>query len=221
MRQLYDQLVRPGDLVFDVGAHIGNRTRALASLGCRVVAVEPQPDFARALRILFRHSQLVEVVEAAVTDTPGRASLSISERCPTVTTVATAWRDRRSRETGFRNVAWRAPIEVETTTLDALIERFGLPAFLKVDVEGSEPEVFAGLSRSVQALSFEYLPAAVEEVERSLARLRELGRYRFNWSIGESYRLENHVWVGENELLTWLTKRMPQRSGDVYAKLEP
>ena len=38
LRRLYAQLVSPGDLVFDLGAHAGNRTRALAAMGCRVVA---------------------------------------------------------------------------------------------------------------------------------------------------------------------------------------
>ena len=41
MRRLYGQFVRSGDLVFDIGAHVGNRTRAFAGLGCRVVALEP------------------------------------------------------------------------------------------------------------------------------------------------------------------------------------
>ena len=47
MQRLYRQFVRPGDLVFDIGAHVGNRARALAAIGCRVVALEPQPDFGR------------------------------------------------------------------------------------------------------------------------------------------------------------------------------
>src|ERR1700681_602882 len=86
LRRLYAQLVEPGDLVFDIGAHAGNRTRALASLGCRVVALEPQPDFARLLRLLFASRTAIEIVEAAAGDAPGSTSLSISERTPTVTT---------------------------------------------------------------------------------------------------------------------------------------
>src|ERR1700681_1749471 len=77
LRRLYAQFVEPGDLVFDIGAHAGNRTRAFASLGCRVVALEPQPDFARMLRALFGRSSRIEVVQAAAGDVQGRASLSI------------------------------------------------------------------------------------------------------------------------------------------------
>src|SRR5580704_6366548 len=87
LRRLYSNFVGAGDLVFDIGAHAGNRVRAFASLGCRVVALEPQPDFARLLRALFAQSSMIEVVEAAVAAKSGRGWLSLSERTPTVTTL--------------------------------------------------------------------------------------------------------------------------------------
>src|ERR1700721_2893 len=123
MRQLYAGFVRAGDLVFDIGAHAGNRVRGFSSLGCRVVALEPQPDFARLLRALFGQSTQIEVIGGAVAGGPGRAWLSLSERTPTVTTLATAWRDARARDPDFARVRWNHQIEVETTTLDRLIER--------------------------------------------------------------------------------------------------
>ena len=49
MDRLYGQFVRPGDLVFDVGAHVGDRIAAFRRLGARVVAVEPQPALVRTL----------------------------------------------------------------------------------------------------------------------------------------------------------------------------
>ena len=137
MRRLYAGFVKAGDLVFDIGAHVGNRTRGFAALGCRVMALEPQPDFARLLRTVFGRSPRVEIVEAAVGAMAGKASLSISDRTPTVTTVVTGWRDARSREADFGGVRWNRRIDVEMTTLDELIARWGLPAFVKIDVEGA------------------------------------------------------------------------------------
>ena len=220
LRRLYAGFVGAGDLVFDLGAHVGNRVRSFVSLGCRVVAVEPQPNFARLLRAFFAHSPGIVIVEAAVADAPGRASLSISDRTPTVTTLAAAWRDARARDPDFARVCWNRHIEVDTTTLDALIERFGVPAFVKIDVEGSEPAVFAGLTRALPALSFEYLPRALDQVDTCVRRLGVLGRYRFNWSIGESSRLESDDWLDGDELVATLrTPRAQRRPGDVYARL--
>ena len=220
LRRLYAAFVGAGDLVFDIGAHAGNRVRGFASLGCRIVALEPQPDFAWLLRALFGRSPQIVVVEEAVSDVPGRRLLLLSERTPTVTTIAGAWREARARDADFARVRWNHRIEVETTTLDRLIERFGAPAFVKIDAEGSEPAILAGLTAAVPALSFEYLPRALDEARLCATRLTGLGPYRFNWSIGESNQLVSDRWLDARELLDVLaTPRAQQRPGDVYARL--
>ena len=220
LRRLYGRFVGPGDLVFDVGAHVGNRAHAFAALGCRVVALEPQPDCARVLRWLLAREPLATVLEAAVTDHVGRVTLAVSDRTPTVTTTVEAWRHARASEPGFDGVKWNRHIDVEAITLDRLIAQFGAPAFVKIDVEGAERAVIAGLSAAVPALSFEYLPNALDEVELVVARLATLGTYRFNWSPGETCQLASDNWCDGASLVTGLgqpgTRR---RSGDVYARL--
>jgi len=222
LRQFYSSFAGRGDLVFDIGAHAGNRARALAALGCRVVAVEPQPDFVRLLRLLFGRSPQVEIVEAAVGAAPGLASLSISHRHPTVTTMETAWRETRSRESDFSEVRWDRQVDVSVTTLDALIDRYGTPVFVKLDVEGAEPSVLAGLTCPVRTISFEYLPRALDFASQCVDRLGQLGHYLYNFSIGESYRLASDRWLTSVELMAALeTKDAHRRAGDVYARLAP
>jgi FkbM family methyltransferase len=224
MQRLYRQFAQPGDLVFDIGAHIGNRARALAALGCRVIALEPQPDFARMLRLLFGRNPRIEVLEAAVTGASGEDWLAVSERTPTVSTTATAWRDARAREPGFGGVEWNRQLRVRTVSADALIAQYGRPAFIKIDVEGGEPAVLDGLTTPVPALSFEYLPGAIGEVRECLERLEGLAgtaaRYEFNWSVGESYELASKEWLAGDALVAALAALGPNaRSGDVYARL--
>ena len=223
MQRLYRQFAKPGDLVFDIGAHVGNRARALAALGCRVIALEPQPDFARMLRLLFGRNSRIEVVEAAVTGATGEEWLDVSERNPTVSTTATAWREARAREPGFGGVEWSRRVRVRTVTADALIARYGRPAFIKIDVEGGEPAVLDGLTMPVPALSFEYLPGAIGEVRACIDRLWVLSgesRYEFNWSVGESYELASPEWLDGDGIVAALTALgTSARSGDVYARL--
>jgi FkbM family methyltransferase len=220
LRRLYAEFVRAGDLVFDIGAHAGNRTRAFAAIGCRVVALEPHPDFAYLLRTAFARSSRVRVVEAAVGGAPGRATLHVSDLTPTVTTLAHTWRAARANDPGFSRVRWNRSVDVEVTTIDALVERFGTPAFVKLDIEGGESAALGGLMRPIPALSFEFLPGAPGEVEACVRRLAVLGRYRFNWSPGESYRLVERSWLDGDDLLARLRAPTAQRtSGDVYARL--
>jgi hypothetical protein len=117
-------------------------------------------------------------------------------------------------------VRWNSRIEIDTTTLDALIEQFGRPAFVKIDVEGAEPLVLAGLTRAVPALSFEYLPRALDHVRAAIDRLGALGECRFNWSQGESYRLAEPSWLDGTELLARLhSAEARRRSGDIYVRM--
>jgi hypothetical protein len=134
--------------------------------------------------------------------------------------LAAGWREARSVESGFGGVRWNRRLDVETTTLDLLIARCGVPAFVKIDVEGAEPAVLSGLTRAVPALSFEYVPGAIDEVRACVSRLSQLGPYVFNWSAGETFRLASSAWMTGDALVSSLAEPHRRlRSGDVYARL--
>jgi FkbM family methyltransferase len=220
LRRLYREFLGPGDLAFDVGAHVGDRTRCFAQLGARVIAIEPQPELAARLRRVFAGDPKVAVLESALGAAPGRATLFQSRRTPTVTTLSDAWIGLVRGTEGFEGVAWQDRCEVPVTTLDGLIARHGLPRFCKIDVEGFEAEVLHGLSQPLPALSLEYVPAATGVVLAAIGRLEELGRYRFNVAPGERLRWLWPAWRGRSEIEDWLARRRPgEPSGDVYARL--
>lgn len=208
-QRFLSQFVRPGDLAFDIGAHVGSRSRLLSRLGACVVALEPQPHCAA---VIARLLPKVALVRKAVGREEGRTTLHISRRHPTVSSVNAGWIDAVAQTEGFRHVRWDQRLEVEVTTLDALIAEHGLPAFCKIDVEGAEAEILAGLHHPIPMLSLEYLPETPDRARAALSELSRNGDYIFNFVAGEG-----HGFVGpwrDAGLLSTL-----DRQGDIYARL--
>jgi len=225
MARLYREFLGPGDVGFDIGAHVGSRVRAWRRLGARVIALEPQPDCLRVLRLFFGRSRDVTIVPQAVGAQPGRARLALSSATPTVSTMSRDWIDSVTADRSFSRVRWDRSVEVEVVTLDDLIARYGEPAFCKIDVEGFEVDVLSGLSRPLRGLSFEYLPPAHDAARTALGLVEKLGAaaggYRYNYSPIETMRLASDRWLDAAELVELLDRFRPLgRSGDVYARLQ-
>jgi FkbM family methyltransferase len=221
-RAFYRAFVRPGDLCFDIGAHLGDRTGHFLVLGARVVALEPQPGPLAVLRQLYGANPRVTLIGAAVGAAPGEAELAVDPANPTVASLSPEWRAQVARDPSFAGTEWRERHRVAVTTLDALIATHGVPQFCKIDVEGFEAAVLEGLSQPLPALSFEYIAAAREPALIALDRLAALGRYRFNRSPGESLDFPIAHWRGHAEMADELRALAPGAgSGDIYARLAP
>jgi FkbM family methyltransferase len=219
MDALYGRFVKDGDLVFDIGAHVGDRIRSFRRLGARVVAVEPQPAAFHLLRILFGRNAKVMLIQAAISDRNGTVTLRLNSRNPTVSTASDAFVAAAAGASGWEGQRWDETLAVRATTLDALIDRHGTPAFVKIDVEGFEDRVLAGLSHVLPALSFEFTTIQRGVALAALDRCLALGYQRFNAAIGESQAFEFAAWRDGAATAAWLGS-LPDaaNSGDIYAR---
>lgn len=220
MDALYRRYVEPGDLVFDVGAHVGHRVASFRRLGARVVAVEPQGLLVDALTHIYGRDPLVVIVPRALGAEAARGALHVNSTNPTVSTMSNIFLERARSASGWEGQTWDEDIDVEVVTLDALIARFGIPAFVKIDVEGSEDAVLRGLSHPLKALSFEFTTIMRDVAVACLERLSLLGDYRYNIGLGERQVLAFEHWVSVSEIADHLFS-LPHEanSGDVYAAL--
>jgi FkbM family methyltransferase len=221
MDALYSRFVEPGALAFDIGAHVGDRIGSFRRLGARVVALEPQPLCAAVIRAIYAGDSNVTLVEAACGAEAGTLTLRINTANPTVSTASAEFIQAADSAAGWEGQAWDRTIDVPSTTLDALVAEFGAPAFAKIDVEGFEDAVLAGLSHPLPMLSFEFTTIQRDVALRCLDRLASLGPYGFDIALGESQVLTFDRWMSKADVAAHIAA-LPHEanSGDVYCVLQ-
>jgi FkbM family methyltransferase len=211
----FRQLIHSGDLCFDVGANLGQKTSLFLDIGARVVSVEPQPACAALLERSFRGRDVV-IVRAALGATAGQAELFLCDETTTISTMSS-----RFVASGrfAKTYKWGKKIVVPTTTLDALVGRYGVPAFCKIDVEGFEVNVLSGLSRPLPLLSFEFSREFMDDARACIRHLEGLGVVTFDCVLNRARGRLLGAWSSSEILLARLDGiDDPLLIGEIYAK---
>lgn len=204
--------LRPGDLIFDIGANEGFKADLFLRLGARVVAIEPDETNQSILHERFVKFRLVRrplvIVGKAVSDKSTVETMWIDGPGSAVNTLSQKWattlKGNKARHTyGHYGLDFARKKTVETTTLEELMSAHGVPIFIKIDVEGYELNVIRSLQRPVRYLSFEvnlpeFRPEGIQCVEL-LERLAASGTFNYAVECEQGLALER--WLIADEFL--------------------
>jgi FkbM family methyltransferase len=199
--------LKHGDLAFDIGANIGNHAMGMAVLGCRVVALEPNPSTYTELYYRIKRYRQVKCICAACGDKPGKTVIHVTGGDGQGDWIASEYQC---------NHGCVGQAECKVVTLDELIAKYGKPRAVKIDVEGFEPFVLAGLSQPIEFISFELIKRTPWKTPACMTQLARLGKYEFNFrGWGDHYYLDK--WIGPEEFAEWWV--VSAGEGDAHARL--
>lgn len=222
--RFYRSFLTDDDLIFDIGANDGHKTVAFLTISNKVVCCEPDARSLQTLQIRFRNKKKRVFIEnKALTDHEGTAKFYIHHDGSAFNTLNEKWKDilekDQLRKWKEKIIFRPTPVEVTTTTLDLLIEKYGLPGFIKIDVEGYELWVLKGLSQKVPFVSFEcLLPDFKIEILSCINRLEELSD-NLSFNVAAEDALLFNKFLNKQQFLEWLnTTTIPHF--EIVAKMD-
>ncbi|GHU61134.1 hypothetical protein FACS1894123_00030 [Bacteroidia bacterium] len=216
-KQFYRSFVNKGDLCFDVGANRGNRTRPLLNIGARVVAIEPQQSCQKIL--IRKFGKKIELVPKGCGESNAVKDFYIAD-VDVLSSFSDKWMNSVKSSHRFGDNKWDKVVQVEITTLDTLIEKYGIPQFIKIDVEGYELNVLKGLTKPIDMISFEY--AIPEGIDAAIACIEEIAKnnpnIECNYSVGEGMIFALDKWESVDNMKNRILAESIDCFGDIYVR---
>ena len=209
------KLINKGDLYFDIGAHLGEKSKPFIEKKIRTIMVEPLPICVKTLKRLYSKNSIVKIIPKGLGSKNTKKILSINKQMPTVSTFAKHWKSGR-----FSNLTWSEKTQIQITTLDALIKKFGDPQYIKIDVEGYELNVLKGLSKKSGIISFEITSEFFSDAIKCLKHLKKLSYNSFTFSIGEQKKFFSD-WSDYKTIINLIKKEIKKDKlfwADIYCK---
>jgi FkbM family methyltransferase len=210
-------ILKQDDLVFDIGAHTGNNSAEYLKKGTKIICFEPQPNCVKILNDRFEQDIIngnIIIEQIGIGNKIEQLPLFICNKHTVLSTFSELWKQGR-----FKDQIWDDEIIIQIDTLDNMINKYSIPVFCKIDVEGFEPQVLDCLSKKIPYLSFEFVYEMKNNILACLNKLEILGYKNYNITIFGEEEFIFHSWTDRNMIMSYLDKITDTALwGDIYAQ---
>lgn len=216
---MYKDFIKEGDLCFDLGSAYGNRTKHFLKLGAsKVVVVEPTAYYQGKLIKKYGKDKRVVLLKVGIADKEGEMEINLCSS-PTLSTFNQDEINDIKSNPQMANVEWIGKEKVKLVSLNNLIETYGMPDFVKIDIEGYEEKAFSTLKYAIPCMSFEYHTHFKEQAIKCIDYLSALGEYEFNYSMRESMKFALGKWCDADKIKEEIQRIDPNSDfGDIYLR---
>jgi hypothetical protein len=150
------------------------------------------------------------------------AVLNVSDDSDVKSSVSNEWMTTAAKEDAQYRGIWTRQTIVPMLTLDTLVSQFGMPQYIKIDVEGFEESVLAGLSSQPELLSFEFhvwfLSAAMHCLDMKLFANSSMYNFVHDAEYGYPAEFRERTWIDRDGLKEALRKLEKNGQGDIFVR---
>jgi FkbM family methyltransferase len=175
--------IQKNSLYFDIGANIGIWSLENIKICGKIIAVEPSR---KIFEILVKNciEKNIICLNYAVSNENKEEIVFYESNATQVSTINKNWLcSKESRFYGIEHVQTTC----KTISLDKLVEQYGIPDLIKIDVEGAEDLVISSLTQKVKTLCFEWAREFHSVTRNSIDHLIKIGFTKFHVQFGGKY----------------------------------
>jgi FkbM family methyltransferase len=193
-------------LYFDIGANVGNWTLSNINTADKIITIEASPITFEKLKLACKNDK-ISLLNYAVCNNNGNDIVFYHADCDTISTLNKDW--LTSSNSRFNNFRY-TEITCKTITIDKLIELYGVPDLIKIDVEGGEFDCVSSLNRKVDTLCFEWASETNNITFKCLDHLFSLGFNKFYLQDKDDYTFRPIAYYSINDIKSKLMQTIPK-----------
>jgi len=204
-------------MYFDIGANIGKWSLSNINICDKIIAVEASPTTFNNLINNIGNNNKIVCLNYAVCNSSEEYITFYDSQADTLSTINKDWLD--SADSRFYKQFSYNAIQCKTITIDKLIQEYGMPDLIKIDVEGGELECLSSLSQKVENLCFEWASETNQITFNCIDYLKTLGYTGFSVQLEDNYNYRPKVYTNSNLVKNFLEQTTPKKEwGMIWAK---